>query len=97
MFTGIIESIGTVSKVNSFSDYVHLIIMLNFECASKLGDSIAINGACMTVSCIYGKNLFGFDVSLESLHKTNFPIIVIYFSKVLLLSRSSRTGLTSRK
>lgn len=71
MFTGIIETIGAVREVKNFSEYLHLVISFNFEEAIKLGDSIAINGACMTVSKIYDRGTFGFDVSLESLNKTN--------------------------
>lgn len=71
MFTGIIETIGTVTEAKTFSDFVHLIVEVNFKDLPKLGDSIAINGACMTVSKIYDKNLLGFDVSLESLNRTN--------------------------
>ena len=75
MFTGIIESIGIINEVKSFSDYVHLTATLNFNEAPKLGDSIAINGACMTVARINGNNVFGFDVSLESLNKTNLKYL----------------------
>lgn len=71
MFTGIIETIGTVSEAKKFSDYVHLIVSVSFKDLPKLGDSIAINGACMTISKIYNNASFGFDVSLESLNKTN--------------------------
>ncbi len=71
MFTGIIETIGTVSEAKKFPDYVHLIVSVSFKDLPKLGDSIAINGACMTISKIYSNASFGFDVSLESLNKTN--------------------------
>jgi len=71
MFTGIIETIGTVSEVQKFPDYVHLVVNVHFKELPKLGDSIAINGACMTVCKIYKNDSFGFDVSLESLKKTN--------------------------
>lgn len=71
MFTGIIEAMGIVKEVKKFPDYFHLILNFHFDESPKLGDSIAINGACMTVSKIYDNQSYGFDISLESLNITN--------------------------
>lgn len=75
MFTGIIEKLGVVKEVKAFSDFSHLVINCEFDEKPKLGDSIAINGACMTVSKIQAENNYGFDVSLESLQKTNLKTL----------------------
>ena len=71
MFTGIIEAIGKVREPEALGDGVRLTIdtpagWLN---GTVVGDSIAVNGACMTVVNIEG-NSFQIDVSAESLSKT---------------------------
>lgn len=72
MFTGIIEDIGRVSgikrkqKESVFTFEVHKIDIAEVE----LGESIAVNGACLTVTSL-GKNTFTVDASRETLSKTN--------------------------
>jgi riboflavin synthase len=90
MFTGIIEAMGTVSEAKDFSDYLHLTINIDFDETPKLGDSIAINGACMTISSIYDKNSFGFDVSIESKNKTNLNKLKI--GDAVNIERSLKVG-----
>jgi len=75
MFTGIIESIGKIESVSPLQDSTYAGVRLAV-CAPtldfsdvKLGDSIAIQGACMTVVAI-DKQTFHVDVSQESLSKT---------------------------
>lgn len=74
MFTGIIESIGEIKSIKSLGEQdagVRLEVhapTLNFADV-KLGDSIAIQGACMTVIDMKDQT-FWVDVSLESLSKT---------------------------
>lgn len=71
MFTGIIESVGTISRITPKGDDV----ILHIECGSldtsdvKIGDSIAVNGTCLTVVTLQN-NLFEAHVSLETLSKT---------------------------
>ncbi len=64
MFTGLIESTGTVRKTGSG---------LQIEAAEDLdlirGDSIAVNGSCLTVTKIDGRQLY-FDVSPETFRRT---------------------------
>ena len=71
MFTGIIEDIGTIQGLTKKSDTASLVIQSGkiIE-GTKLGDSIAINGACLTVTGIQGRK-FTADLSLETLNKTN--------------------------
>ncbi|MEA1921621.1 MAG: riboflavin synthase [Pseudomonadota bacterium] len=71
MFTGIIEEIGEVISSNLIGGSGELRIgapLIVTEC--KLGDSIAVNGVCLTVTKITGREL-AFDVSLESLRRSN--------------------------
>jgi len=71
MFTGIIQSVGTVvSRQNKQGD-VRFIIQTGFSDMSdvQMGDSIACNGVCLTVTAIH-KDEISVDVSLETLNKT---------------------------
>ncbi len=75
MFTGIIETIGKIQSVTPTGQDgnagVHLAISAETDVLEKIaiGDSVAVNGACMTV---VAKRETGFevDVSRESLDKT---------------------------
>lgn len=72
MFTGIIQAIGKVREPEKLGNGVRLTIVTPAEFhldEVHVGDSIAVNGACMTVTKIEG-NAFSIDVSSESLSKT---------------------------
>lgn len=72
MFTGIIQAIGKVREPEKLGNGVRLTIVTPAEFhldEVHVGDSIAVNGACMTVTKIAG-NAFSIDVSAESLSKT---------------------------
>lgn len=71
MFTGIVEELGTVATVEVQSDAIRL----GIEAATVLegtglGDSIAVNGCCLTVTSIDG-DLWTADVMQETLDKTS--------------------------
>ena len=71
MFTGIVQAVGKVREPDKLGNGVRLTILapdlgLN---EVKVGDSIAVNGACMTVIEV-GEREFKIDVSAESLSKT---------------------------
>jgi len=71
MFTGLIEQICVVKSSRRSADSMELVIDLGKlagEC--KIGDSIAISGACLTVSRLAG-SLATFDVSGETLTKSS--------------------------
>jgi len=73
MFTGLIEAICTVKSVSQRTggDGLSLTIDLGkLANDSKIGDSIAINGTCLTLARLEGK-LAAFDVSGETLTKSN--------------------------
>jgi riboflavin synthase len=70
MFTGIIEDLGTVAAIKGAADGAVVTIRTALPIARiKLGESIAINGACMTVTA-KRKGAFTADVSAESLRRT---------------------------
>ncbi len=71
MFTGIVQAIGKVREPEKLGNGVRLTILapgLGLEDV-RVGDSIAVNGACMTVIEVNDKE-FKVDVSAESLSKT---------------------------
>ena len=73
MFTGIVQAVGKVREPEKLGDGVRLTIVTPEEFhleEVRVGDSIAVNGACMTVTKIEG-NSFQIDVSAESLSKTS--------------------------
>ena len=52
MFTGIIEELGTVKKVEKDKGNIHLTIDTSFTPELKIDQSIAHNGVCLTVISI---------------------------------------------
>ena len=71
MFTGIIEGLGTIKRLSMKGTDAVLEIEAGIEMADvRLGDSIAVNGACLTVTA-KNQNIFHADVSAETLDKTN--------------------------
>ncbi len=70
MFTGIIESLGKVKQVKIQSNSAVIIVDVGLlSDGISLGDSIAVNGACLTATQIKGSDVC-FDVSRETLSKT---------------------------
>ena len=71
MFTGIVEELGTVVALESQSDAMRLSVCgpLVTEDA-RLGDSIAVNGVCLTVATLEG-DVFTADVMRETLDKSS--------------------------
>lgn len=71
MFTGIIEEVGQVKRVVSGSDYGQLMIRASRVLAgTRLGDSIAVNGTCLTVTNLT-EGGFTADVMAETMRRTN--------------------------
>ena len=72
MFTGIIAALGKVQAIDAKGGDVRLdVAMQKLDLSDViLGDSIAINGVCLTVVEINGKQL-GFDVSRETLDRSS--------------------------
>ncbi len=70
MFTGIIEGIGTIKSVIRKGDGVSMDIQADFALEDiRVGDSIAVSGACLTAIQVRDK-AFNVDVAPETLSKT---------------------------
>jgi len=71
MFTGIITAVGQIKSAQAKGDGLHLLVEVPDGYLDDVvsGDSIAIQGACMTATQFEG-NTFALDISRESLNKT---------------------------
>jgi riboflavin synthase len=70
MFTGIIEELGRVEGLSPYGDGVKLVVSANLVTQdSKDGDSISVNGVCLTALSIT-PNSFSADVSQETLSRS---------------------------
>ena len=67
MFTGLIEDIGRVQKLERRGGSAQLTVATALPCGEFApGDSVAVNGVCLTVTTIAAP-LLTFDVSPETL------------------------------
>ncbi len=78
MFTGIIQSVGEVSALEPKGDDLRVRIQTGkLELANvELGDSIAVNGVCLTVVELPGDGFWA-DVSGETIKRTGFANIQV--------------------
>ena len=94
MFTGIVEEIGVVKAIAKGTHSIKLSIKSKKVLENtQLGDSIAVNGVCLTVTFL-ASDYFIADVMPESMRKTNMGLLKIG-DKVNLeraLTLSSRLG-----
>lgn len=71
MFTGIVEGKGRVKSVGNGSSGFKVTIEAPFDLSTdKVGDSISVNGICLTLTCM-DKAAFSADISKETLSRTN--------------------------
>ncbi|MST73937.1 riboflavin synthase [Roseburia sp. MUC/MUC-530-WT-4D] len=71
MFTGIVEETGTVARIQRTGQSVRIVITAEKILEDiKPGDSIAVNGICLTAAAISGKT-FTADVMHETLRRTS--------------------------
>lgn len=79
MFTGIIEETGTVEKVDASASGIRLSVRTS-QCGRglKLGDSLAVNGCCLTVTRLSGqpsRRIAQFDLLDETWRRTNLQFV----------------------
>lgn len=73
MFTGIIVELGKVHEIKNLRNGARLTVHSeNVIADAKIGDSVSVNGVCLTVTDIdRSKGLLSFDLSFETLDRTN--------------------------
>ncbi|RUM57430.1 MAG: riboflavin synthase [Persephonella sp.] len=94
MFTGLIEEVGRVKDITIRNKSLRIKIEAKKIAEDvKEGDSIAINGTCLTVVDLY-EDGFSFDVSEETLNRTNIKYLKIghYVNLERALRVSDRLG-----
>lgn len=76
MFTGIIQALGALRSVTPTTSGRQLVFDLGSLSSRKfqLGDSIAVNGACLT-AVAFGPGTFSADVSAETLRVTTLGLL----------------------
>ena len=90
MFTGLIESVGVVRDLRRVAGSAILTVTARFADDSYLlGESIAVNGACLTVVA-FGSDSFQADVSSETLDCTT--LAAVKAGQQVNLERALRLG-----
>jgi riboflavin synthase len=70
MFTGIIETLGTIKEIVKDNDNVHITVQSNITNELKIDQSVAHNGVCLTVINIENDN-YTVTAIKETMDKTN--------------------------
>lgn len=69
MFTGLVESVGVVTSLESKGEQARLSLNIPFAPELRLGDSVAINGCCLTVADL--SEHVSFDLLAQTLRVTS--------------------------
>ena len=73
MFTGIVEETGRVEKIARGEKSIRLTVAAKSTAkGARLGDSLAVNGCCLTIVKIGRAGLLEFDLLRETWERTNF-------------------------
>ncbi len=76
MFTGIVEEAGVIEKITPTKKSIEMTVRATLcGCGVKIGDSVAVNGCCLTAVKIVPRGkakLIQFDLLQESWQRTNF-------------------------
>lgn len=77
MFTGIIEEVGTVKQIThgQHSEVLNIQVRTVLE-NTKIGDSIAVNGICLTVTRLFADG-FSADVMHETLNRSSLAGLMV--------------------
>ena len=75
MFTGIVEEIGSIESIQTSSDAIQLKIKAQKILSdTAIGDSISVNGVCLTVTT-FNKDNFSVDVMPETVKATSLKYL----------------------
>ena len=91
VFTGIIQEKARIAKVENLEDFsqIEIVTSSKFIKGIKVGASVSIDGVCLTVTSINGKNLT-FDIIVETLNVTTLAKLQV--SDLVNLERAARLG-----
>ena len=89
MFTGLVEALGVVGSLEAKGEQARLLMTIPFSGELALGDSVAVNGCCLTVAEISG-DVVAFDVLAQTLRVTSLGKLST--GSVVNLERALRVG-----
>jgi len=73
MFTGIIQDVGRIAAIDSQPQQMHIQVETALDMQGwNLGDSVAVNGCCLTVTAFPARSRFAATLSQETLDLTCF-------------------------
>ncbi len=70
MFTGLVEAVGEVVALETRGEQARLVVKASFAAEVELGDSVAINGCCLTV-VEFDEATLAFDILRQTLAVTS--------------------------
>jgi riboflavin synthase len=93
VFTGLVQDLGTVTAVDATSDGVRLAVRTPLAEELTLGDSVAVNGVCLTATSIADGH-FSADVMHETLRRSSLAEVAdgVRVNLELPLRASDRLG-----
>lgn len=89
MFTGIIETLGTIVNLSKEQENLHITVKSNFTNELKIDQSVAHNGVCLTVVNI-NKDEYTVTAIKETIDKTNIGKLSL--NNVVNLERGMKLG-----
>lgn len=89
MFTGIIETLARVERIEKEGTNVHFTFSCDFTNELKIDQSVAHNGTCLTVIAIEGNN-YTLTAIEETLIRTNLGLLEV--GDVVNLERCTKVG-----
>jgi riboflavin synthase len=75
MFTGLVETTGTVISLEAIGPQARLLLKIPFASELALGDSVAVNGCCLTVAELT-ENGTAFDLLAQTLRVTSLGELI---------------------
>lgn len=89
MFTGLVEAVGTVVSLEPKAEQARLLLKIPFASELELGDSVAINGCCLTVA-EFSPQGTAFDLLAQTLRVTSLGDLTT--GSVVNLERAMMVG-----
>ncbi len=89
MFTGLVEAVGTVASLESCGEQARLMLKIPFAAELAPGDSVAINGCCLTVAAL-SESGASFDLLAQTLRVTSLGSLAA--GSRVNLERAMRVG-----
>jgi riboflavin synthase len=71
VFTGLVQDLGEVTRIDETADGVRIAVRTPLAAELSEGDSVAVNGVCLTAVGLCGGDLFGADVMRETLRRSS--------------------------